>query len=564
MADVSVVSRSECEERPLVPARMLNEWAYCPRLAALEWVHGEWADSDDTTEGHRAHAKADTARAPALPEPEALGDRAMKSRRLLLGSPALGMTAKIDLLETEDGVVTPVDIKKGKRPHIEHNARLPERVQVAAQVLLLRDAGYRCDRGALWFAGSRERVDVIVDDELEQLTLDGAEGLLAVTEHGVLPEPLVDSPKCTRCSLRAICLPDEVNWFRGGGVAATPPPAMKPSRPLYVQLPGAWIGKEGEVLRIGRDRETLKEIALAEVSDVVLAGRISLSTPAVHELLRRDIPISWMSGGFWFLGSTGGQGPKSARVRTAQYRAADSSDRRLVFARGLLAAKVRNQRTMLRRGWRGDEDAKATALTALGRLIKRIEAETDTDRMRGYEGDAAATYFRAIPSLFTKSVSSLPEFDFERRNRRPPADPVNACLSFGYALLTSTWTAALTTVGLDPWKGLWHAERPGRPSLSLDMIEPYRPILADSAVLTALNNGELNPRDFVFSGGGCNLSDDGRRTLIAVYERRLDQETTHPVFGYSVSMRRLLQVQARLLARWLLDEIPSYPHYVPR
>lgn len=119
-------------------------------------------------------------------------------------------------------------------------------------------------------------------------------------------------------------------------------------------------------------------------------------------------------------------------------------------------------------------------------------------------------------------------------------------------------------MGLDPWKGLYHVERPGRPALALDLIEPYRPILADSAVLTALNNGELAPNDFVYAAGGCNLKPGARRSLIAAYERRLDQETTHPVFGYQVSMRRLIQVQARLFARWLLGEIPDYPHYVPR
>ena len=203
-------------------------------------------------------------------------------------------------------------------------------------------------------------------------------------------------------------------------------------------------------------------------------------------------------------------------------------------------------------------------LDRLAILAQRTPRADDASQLLGMEGEAAALYFRAFPRLFTEAVSALPAFAFERRNRRPPADPVNACLSLAYALLTRTFGAALTAVGLDPWKGLHHVERPGRPALALDLIEPYRPILADSAVLTALNNGELGPDDFIHAAGGCNLKPRARRSLIAAYERRLDQETTHPVFGYQVSMRRLLQVQARLFARWLLGEIPDYPHYVPR
>ncbi|WP_261969373.1 CRISPR-associated endonuclease Cas1 [Prosthecodimorpha staleyi] len=182
----------------------------------------------------------------------------------------------------------------------------------------------------------------------------------------------------------------------------------------------------------------------------------------------------------------------------------------------------------------------------------------------GHEGEAAALYFRALPQLFTAAVAVLPAFAFDRRNRRPPADPVNACLSLAYALLTRTFASALSIAGLDPWKGVYHVERPGRPALVLDLIEPFRPLLADSAVLMALNNGELGPDDFVFAAGGCNLKPKARRALVQAYERRLDQETTHPVFGYQIAMRRLIQVQARLFAKFVAGEIPRYPHYVPR
>lgn len=549
----------------LVPARMVNEWVYCPRLAVLEWGHGEWAGNADTAAGRRSHRATEDGPAPALPAPEKLDtDQVLKTRRLLLASEKLGLTAAIDVLEAEDGEVTPVDIKAGKRPHVAEGAYLPERVQVCVQGLLLRDAGYTCTEGALFFAASRERVRVAFDEDLVALSLRAASDLRLTIASGRLPPPLDHSPKCPRCSLLPICLPDEVNWFKSAAIPRTPPPPASPALPLYVQKPGARITKKDFTLVVQSEDDGDQSIALDEISELVVAGPVSLTTPAVHELLRRETPIAWMSSGFWFLGSTGGQGPKSATIRTAQYAAASDKARALTFARDLVAAKIKNQRTILRRNWRGMEETRGPLLERLTLLVERTSRADTTAQLLGLEGEAAALYFRAFPHLFTGKVAGLPAFSFENRNRRPPADPVNACLSLCYALLTRTFVAALATAGLDPWKGLYHVERPGRPALALDLIEPFRPILADSAVLMALNNGELAPDDFVFAAGGCNLRSHARRSLIAGYERRLDQETTHPLFGYQVSMRRLIQVQARLFARFLLGEIPAYPHYVPR
>lgn len=549
----------------LVPARMVNEWVYCPRLAVLEWSHGEWAGNADTATGRRAHRATETGRAPALPAPGALDeDQSLKTRRLLLSSERLGLTAEIDVAETEDGAVTPVDIKAGKRPHVAEGAYLPERVQVCVQGLLLREAGYRCDEGALWFAESRERVRVPLTEDLIATTLRAASELRLTVAARRPPPPLDHSPKCPRCALLPICLPDEVNWFRHGTLPRTPPPPASAALPLYVQTPGARITKKGFTLVVQVDGEEDRTVALDEIAELVLAGPVALTTPAVHELLRRNTPVAWMSSGFWFLGSTGGQGPKSAAIRTAQYAAAADDRRRLAFARDLVATKIRNQRTMLRRNWRGPEDERAPLLDRLASVADHAARAESLPALLGLEGEAAALYFRALPQLFSERVAARSAFHFENRNRRPPADPVNACLSLAYAVLTRTFSAALAIVGLDPWKGLYHVERPGRPALALDLMEPFRPLLADSAVLMALNNGEIGPEDFVFAAGGCNLKPAARRTLISAYERRLDQQTTHPVFGYQVSMRRLIQVQARLLARFLLGEIPVYPHYAPR
>ncbi len=563
-----VRAETVASELPLVPARMVNEWVYCPRLAWLEWVESQWAESGDTAQGRRVHRRVD-AGGPPMPAAEDVADGAeLKTRAVTLSSEQLGLIAKIDLVEAADGFVTPVDYKKGRRPHVAEGAFEPERVQVCAQAMVLEDNGYKVNEGILWFAESRERVRVPLDDELRAKTRHAIRELRDVVISGEAPPPLENSPKCPRCSLIGICLPDEVNFLKGRTVLRPLVVPDDPSLPLYVQSPGARVRKEGETIQIETD-EGRAEARFIDVSELAVFGPVSVSTPLLHELMAREIPVAWHSSGGWFMGHTTGVGEKNVSVRIAQYQAAFNEARALTISRGIVAAKIRNARTILRRNWK-DESAAAErelAMNELKRLADRAERARESDQLLGFEGEAGAVYFRHLGRLLSPPHSAremVMTFRFERRNRRPPTDPVNALLSFAYGLLTRTWHVTLAGAGFDPYLGFYHRPRHGRPALALDMMEPYRPLLADSAVINAINNGEVKGSDFVYSGPACALTPAGRRSFIAAYERRLDQETTHPLFGYRVTMRRLLTVQARLLARYLLGEIESYPHYVPR
>ncbi len=551
-------------DTPLVPVRMINEWVYCPRLAFLEWVDGEWADSGDTEEGRRAHVRVDAGggRLPAPAETDEKPD--FTARSVTLASERLGIIAKIDLIDGEGGTVTPVDTKKGKRPHAAEGAYEPERVQVCAQALILEDAGYTVPEGAIWYAGSRERVRIALDEALRAKTRAAVADLRLAAAAGRLPPPLVDSPKCTKCSLAGICLPDEVAFFRRELAPRPLNPSADAALPLYVQEPGARVTKSGEVLVV-ESEEQKTEVPIGEVSELVLQGPISLSTPALGALLREEIPVTYASSGGWVLGHTVSTGHKNVAIRIAQYRTAFDERRCLAFARNLVAAKVKNSRVFLRRNFKvGNEIERDAALEALSRLVDRaLHAPTQAELL-GIEGDAAARYFRLFATMFGETARDFPEFAFDKRSRRPPADPVNAMLSFGYTLLTRTWLTVLSAVGFDPYLAFYHRPRFGRPALALDMMEPFRSILADSTVIQVMNNGEVKPDGFVMAGPAVNLKPHARRAFIAAYERRLDQEVTHPVFGYRVSMRRLLEVQARLLARYLDGEIEEYPHYLAR
>jgi CRISPR-associated protein Cas1 len=572
-------------EAPLIPVRMVNEFVYCPRLAYLEWVQGEFAHNAYTAEGAIRHKAVDKGGG-VLPEAPA-EDARIHARSVSLSSVHLGITAKLDLVEGDGVRVTPVDYKRGKRPHVAAGAYDPERVQLCAQGLLLREHGFECDEGVLYFAESRERVRIAFDEALIELTLSAIHGLRGVAMSGHIPPPLEDSPKCPRCSLVGICMPDELRYMARPEAEPRPLfPALEAGLPLYVQSPRAFVRKDGERFVIEVEKATAAEARIGEVSQVAVFGSTMLSSSALHECFRRDIPVSWHTYGGWFIGHTVGTGHRNVETRMHQYRASFDPQVCLRLARGWVHAKISNCRTMLRRNWRGTAQWESDAegedesmdrapeqseagmprelVLGLREDMEHAKAARSIESLLGIEGAAANRYFRNFASLLRVDDGPSLQFDFMGRNRRPPRDPINALLSFAYAMLTREWTIVLSAVGLDPYLGFYHQPRYGRPALALDMMEPFRPLLADSTVLMAVNNGEVRPTDFVRAAGSCNLNESGRKRFIAAFERRMSQEVTHPIFRYRLSYRRLLEVQARLLIRTLSGEIPEYPNFVTR
>jgi CRISPR-associated protein Cas1 len=252
---------------------------------------------------------------------------------------------------------------------------------------------------------------------------------------------------------------------------------------------------------------------------------------------------------------------KNVDLRRRQYAAAVDPARCLALARQFVQAKIANCRTLLRRNHPSPAE---TLLSDLKGDIRRAGRADRLDALLGVEGTAAHRYFSAFAEMLHPGEGETATFDLESRNRRPPRDPVNALLSLGYAMLTREWTVTLFSVGFDPYLGFYHQPRYGRPALALDLMEEYRPLIADSLVLTVVNNGELRSEHFARAPGAVSLTAAGRRKFIEAYERRMSQEITHPVFGYRISYRRVLEVQARLLARHLSGEIPEFPSFTTR
>lgn len=553
----------------LVPARMVNEVLFCERLLYLEWPQGEWADNAFTLDGRAVHGRTDEKRGdlPPAPDDEAEPDGPpYKATSVELSSSTLGITAKIDLVEeASDGVVIPVEYKRGRAPDIAEGAYLPERAQVAAQVLLLREHGYRVPYGALYFAKSKRRVRIDIDTELETIVRSAVARARELVAKGEMPPPLSASPKCAGCSLSGICLPDETRLLRellddGEEKVRRLVPARDDTLPLHVQAQGGRVGVVGDELEIvTKDEKTRARIA--NTSSVSVYGSVQVSTQAVRALLENDVPLAFFSHGGFFYGLLGGLGTKNIELRMAQHEKLRDPAFCLRVARGLVASKIRNCRTLLRRN---AESLEASVLFELEQLAKKAEVCEQAESLLGLEGSAARVYFGAFEKMVKGNETLVSRFDTEGRNRRPPRDPINALLSFLYAILTKELTIALAKAGLEPMLGVYHRPRFGRPSLALDLMEEFRPLVADSTVVNVLNTGVVGEGDFVIRRDGCSLAPAGRKKVLYAYERRMDQLVTHPTFDYRISYRRVLEVQARVFGRLLLGEANEYPAFRTR
>ncbi len=575
---------------PPVPVRMVNEVLYCERLMYLEWIQGQWADNYFTVEGKAVHRRADKATKP-LEKPAPIAEDGeplpYTARAVWLTSERLGLTGKLDVVDVEGNQVVPVEYKRGKKPDIPDGAYLPERVQLCAQVLLLREHEFQCDHGEIYYAKDRQRHPVPIDDVLINQTLAAIERVRALAEAGQLPRPLQDSPKCNGCSLVGICLPDEVTaleriesipppvkepmadsvfelgddpWGLGGTLPTEPVRRLFPARddrlPVYVQEQGSSLRLDGERLVVSVKDGASTHARLSNTSHVALYGNVHVTSPALRALLDRNIPTLFFTYGGWYQGRTVGADSKNVELRLAQYNACQSEHFGLRLARGFVASKILNCRTLLRRNHAAPTE---TVLSELKQLARKARNADNVGSLLGIEGTAARVYFGQFTGMLKGDAAG--DFDFDGRNRRPPRDPVNALLSFCYSLLAKELLMAVTVSGLDSMLGFYHRPHFGRHSLALDLMEEFRPIIADSVVVNALNTGVIQTDDFIRAAGAVSLTNPARKRLIMAFERRMDSLVTHPVFDYRISYRRVLEVQARLLSRLLLGDIQFYPEF---
>jgi CRISPR-associated protein Cas1 len=613
-----------------LPARMLNEFVYCRRLFYYEHVEGVFVESADTVKGSTVHKRVDKGRG-ALPEakvpsqkeaeeqedepkPAPDGDT-IHSSSVTMGSERLGAIAKMDLVDItldESGSaasVCPVDYKVGSPREGEEGSELwdTDRMQLGLQCLILRDNGYHCDQGIIYYRGNKKRVPLLLTPELEAWVIAQI-AAARVCAAGPKPPPLCDSPKCVRCSLAPVCLPDETRMLSiptvekvplgtdepgtcGVEVSsptaeASPAPAPRrlialrdEKRALYLTTQGYRVGCNDAVIKVKEKDRVVEEVRVMDVCHVAVFGNIQVSTQAVQRLCDMDIPITWFSMGGWFYGMTRGHSMRNVLLRIEQFRHAADPAMCLRLAQQFVRGKIHNHRVLF---MRNHETPPERTKLRLGQARTDALGTRSLEELLGVEGAAAGEYFAQFNGMLRQRedddfleglASAAPtngdtvaqfRFDFTTRNRRPPTDPVNALLSLAYSLLAKECTLAAYAVGLDPYIGFYHQPRHGRPALALDIMEEFRALIAESAVLTAINNRYVSPADFVCAGRAVNLSAAGRKQFFQCFEQRMNSLITHPVFDYQVSYRRAVELQFRILARVLTGEIPEYVPFMNR
>jgi CRISPR-associated protein Cas1 len=559
--------------QPSLPIRRLHNFVYCPRLFYFQWVENVFRENANTVTGSHLHRNVD--QPSRWEDVSELGlEPGTKVRSLKMESEALGLIGVADLVESGTEGIRVVDYKKGSARRGENGDRIAKEadvMQVVAQALLLREQGIQATAGSIYYAEDKRHVPVELSEDAFnrcRTTIDEAK---ATAETGKCPPPLVDDPRCLYCSAYPVCLPNESAWWAHPqqdappGTALAPPQIKTAPRPdndegevLVVQNPRAYVGQRGDQLVVTIQGETIQKKPIHQLRALYLYGAVQVSAQALQACLELGIDVSYFAPSGRFLGLTRGLPASGIDARRGQYRLFEQPAVRLQLARETIRAKIHNQRTMLMR----NGDAGDPALVDLVSLRTQAGQARDLNVLLGIEGAAAALYFEHFRTML-KGANAW-QFDFSGRNRRPPRDPVNALLSLGYSMLAKEITGVCHTVGLDPFVGFFHQPRYGRPALALDLMEEFRALTADSVAVSLLNRNELGTSDFIRSANGTFLSESGRKTFWQAWFRRLDTEVSHPEFGYKMSYRRMFEVQARQVWRFLRGDVAEYHAFTTR
>ncbi len=520
----------------------LHAYAYCQRLFYLEEVEELYTQDAAVFAGRRLHAELEKQEGEDWEE-------------LFLESEVLGLRGKVDALRTREGQTIPYEHKRGRCYRDEQKqpqAWESDRLQVLAYACLLEAAlGLTIHEGRIRYHADNVLVHVPLDDAGRQWVRDMIHQARSLRTSTHRPPVTENERLCTRCSLAPVCLPEEARLAHDRDWQPVRLyPADDERQVIHVLEPGSRVGRTGEQLKVVRKDKPVETIPLHQVSQVVLHSFSQLSTQALHLCGDREVGIHFVSGGGRYMGSLDRRGGSIQR-RIRQYQALISPELTLQLARQLVLCRGQGQRKFLMRGRRNTvngADDLTRAIAQMKAVLKQVPHAKTRESLLGLEGNLAALYFGALPNLISSEVAE--PLHFSGRNRRPPRDRFNALLSFGYSMLLKDVMNAILVVGLEPALGFYHQPRTQAPPLALDLIEIFRVPLVDMVVMGSVNRQQWHPQeDFEVRGQQVWLSDTGRKKFIELYERRKGECWKHPVLNYSLSYRRLLELEVRLLEK---------------
>jgi CRISP-associated protein Cas1 len=554
--DYLLPDKTETEKQEALRVSALHALAYCPRLFYLEEVEELYTQNAEVFAGRRLHAELEKK------EDEEWED-------LYLESEELGLRGRVDTLRSRDGQTIPYEHKRGRCHRDDRKqpqAWDSDKLQILAYCCLLESAlGIAVAEGRIRYHADNVLVRVPLDEDGRKMVRQAVEQARSIRQSVYRP-PVTDNDRlCAKCSLSPVCLPEEARLSHN---KEWQPIRLFPKdddrQILHVPEAGTAVGRTGDQLKITRRSSTAKstekgannaveKVAVQQVEQVVLHSFSQISTQALHFCAGQGIGVHFISGGGRYIGSFDSrQGSIQRRIR--QYAALSQPDICLELAQKLASCRGQGQRKFLMRGQRGLKVKSAKlerSITQMKSILKQIPKTTSLDSLLGVEGSLAGLYFGALPCLINADVP--PELHFSHRNRRPPKDRFNALLSFGYALLIKDVMNAILTVGLEPALGFYHQPRSQAAPLALDLI--FRVPLVDLPVMAAVNRGQWDvSADFEVRGLQVWLSEAGRRKFINLYEQRKEETWKHPATGYSLTYRRLLELEVRLLEKEWLGE----------
>jgi CRISP-associated protein Cas1 len=517
----------------------LHALAYCERLFYLEEVEEIRVADARVYDGRTLHETLDED-----------GDLVT----MQLESAELGIKGKLDALRRRDGQLIPYEHKKGRAKGGDggNEAWPSDRLQIAAYAMLLEEAtGETIPEGRVRYHASGGTVRVAIDAAARQAVRDAVERARALAVSTVRPPVTTNERLCTRCSLAPVCLPEESRKAEIDDHSATRLfPAHDERRTFHVEGHGTRVGRSGDELVVKPLEGTSIKEPINEVRSVTIHGHVSISAQALELCSQHEVSVHWLSSGGRYLG-TFYCDDIAVQRRIRQYEALRVDEIRMRLARSLVAARAQGQLRFVLRATQGRDRADmgiAKPIDGIRNMLPSIDKATDSGVLLGIEGQCASCYFEALPSLIDPQIDE--RMRPRDRNRRPPRDPFNALLSFGYSLLLREVTNAIRSVGLDGAFGFYHRPRSSAPPLALDLMELFRVPIVDMPVVAAVNRKQFNAdTDFSRAGRQVWLSDEGRRKFVDVFERRLADEWRHPVLDYSLSYRRHIELEVRLLEK---------------
>jgi len=535
------------ETQDTIRVNALHALTYCPRLYYLEEVEELYTQDAAVFAGRRLHVELEK-------------DEDGEWQQLVLENQDLGLRGKVDALRSRNGQTIPYEHKRGRCYRDANNkpqAWESDRIQILAYACLIEaELGITVPEGRIRYHTDNVLVHVPLDDQARQDVQQAIAQARQLRLSSERPPVATNERLCARCSLAPVCLPEEARLAQGKADQAIRLfPEDDERKVIHVTESGTRIGKSGEQLKITKRDNTTTAIPAHQVGQVVLHSYVQISTQALYFCAEQNIGLHFISGGGRYLGSVDSR-QGSIQRRIGQYKALTDPEMCLKLARQLVTCRGQSQRKFLMRGQRGTDvpdQGLADTIEQMQRVLKQVPQAGSLASLLGLEGNLAALYFKALPNLLSENAP--PEFHFSDRNRRPPKDRFNALLSFGYSMLMKDVMNAILTVGLEPVLGFYHQPRTQAPPLALDLMEIFRVPLVDMIVVSSINRNQWDVNgDFEVRGDQVWLSDDGRRKFISLYERRKEESWKHPVTQYSLTYRRLIELEVRLLEKEWMGE----------